>query len=361
MPRRARGEGTVYKRPSRGYWEAQVRLGGRRYTVTARTRAEAVERLRELAARHQNGTLAPPSKLTLAQWAEEWLTRKGREWRPSTLRRARQALAPVVAVVGWQRWQRLQRLSPLHLSRCLDALRQGGLGTRTLALAYAHLHTCLEDAVKMGLLGSNPASRVPRPRHEPREAQDWSLDDMRRFLRTALEDSRPLAWMLALMLMTGLRPGEALGLRREDVDWDAEALRVRRSLTWAGSTWHIGRPKTRTGERAIALPALALDVLLRLPRGEGFAFWEERPPTTKQVSKVMGELCQRAGVPKRPAHYLRHCHASLLVHLGVDIKSAQRRLGHAAADMTLNVYAHHLPGQERAIAKALDQALDPGP
>ena len=164
-----------------------------------------------------------------------------------------------------------------------------------------------------------------------------------------------------MMLLSGLRPGEMLGLRWEDIDWDAEALRVRRSLTWAGSTWHIGRPKTRTGERAIALPALALHMLSRLPKCEGFVFWDKAPPTTKQLSKVMASLCERAGVPRRPAHHLRHCHATVLVHLGVDIKSAQRRLGHATADMTLNTYAHHLPGQERAIAKALDQALDPGP
>jgi integrase len=70
----------------------------------------------------------------------------------------------------------------------------------------------------MGVIADNPCARVPRPRHEAREAQDWGLEDMRRFLRAALEDSRPLAWMLALMLMTGLRPGEALGLRWEDID-----------------------------------------------------------------------------------------------------------------------------------------------
>jgi integrase len=104
---------------------------------------------------------------------------------------------------------------------------------------------------------------------------------------------------------------------------------------------------------------MALEMLSRLPRGEGSVFWDKAPPTTKQVSKAMASLCERAGVPRRPAHCLRHCHASLLVALGVDIKSAQRRLGHATADMTLNTYAHHLPGQERAIAQALHQALDP--
>ena len=353
MPR-GRHEGTVYKRPSRSYWEGSVMLGGRRYHVTGRTRAEVVERLRELVGRHREGLLSPPSRLTLGQWVDDFLREAEGRLRPKTLETYRSELLALSSLLGGVR---LGRLTPLHVQRALLELRERGKGTRRLQLAWAALHACLERAREMGILGDNPVSRVPRPQHQPREAQDWSLEDMRRFLGAALDDDRPLSSMLALMLMTGLRPGEALGLRWEDIDWDAEALKVKRSVTWAGSTWHIGRPKTRAGERVVALPSLALEMLSRLPRGEGFVFWQERPQRPSAISEVMASLCERAGVPRRPAHYLRHCHASLLVHLGVDIKSAQRRLGHATADMTLNTYAHHLPGQERAIARALDQAL----
>jgi integrase len=353
MPR-GRHEGNVFKRPARNYWEGSVSLGGRRYYVVGKTRQEVIDKLRALVFRHAQGLLSPPSRLTLGEWAREWLRQGEGRWRPSTHRRRRQVLSPVAERLGRVR---LSRLSPLHIASLLEDLRREGMGTRSLELCWATLHTCLEDAKTLGIIAHNVCEQVQRPRHEPREAQDWSLDDMRRFLRTALEDLRPLASMLALMLMTGLRPGEALGLRWEDVDWDAEALRVRRSLTWAGSSWHIGKPKTRAGERAVALPSLALEMLSRLPRGEGFAFWQERPPTTKQVSKVMGELCQRAGVPRRPAHYLRHCHASLLAASGLDVKTLQRRLGHAQASVTLDVYAHALSEMDRRAAEMVDEAL----
>jgi integrase len=350
MPR-GRHEGNIFRRPTRGYWEGSVSLGGRRYYVTGKTRQEVIDKLRALVFRHTQGVLSPPSRLTLGEWAREWLRQGEGRWRPSTHRRRRQVLGPVAEKLGRVR---LSRLSPLHIATLLEDLRREGMGTRSLQLVWATLHTCLEDARDMGIIGDNPVTRVPRPRHEAREAQDWSLEDMRSFLRAALEDSRPLAWMLALMLMTGLRPGEALGLRWEDIDWDAEALRVRRSLTWAGSSWHIGRPKTRAGERAVALPALALEMLSRLPRGKGFVFWDKAPPTTKQVSKAMASLCQRARVPRRPAHYLRHCHASLLAASGLDVKSLQRRLGHSQASVTLDVYAHALGEMDRRAAQLLD-------
>lgn len=89
---------------------------------------------------------------------------------------------------------------------------------------------------------------------------------------------------------------------------------MRRAITWAGSEWHEGAPKSRAGVRTVPLPTLALELLARLPSGEGYIF--------------MQELCQMANVPRRPAHYLRHYHDSLLAVSGLDVKSLQRRLGH---------------------------------
>lgn len=350
MKRRGNHEGSYRRRNA--YWEASVRLAGQRYYVTGRTRRECQERLLLLLERHRRGALAPPSRLSLGEWAALWLREGEGRWRPTTLRRRQQVLGPLLERLGRVR---LSRLEPLHLSAALLALQEGGMGSRSLELCWLTLHACLEEAVRRGLLGQNPLQRVPRPRHQRREVREWTLGEMRRFLGAALEDGRPLALGLALMLLTGLRPGEMLGLQWPDVDLPAATLTVRRSVTWAGSQWHIGRPKTRAGERTIALPSLALAVLGRLPRESVYLFWRDRPPY--RLSGVMGELCQRAGVPRRPPHYLRHCHASLLVHLGVDVKSLQRRLGHAQASVTLDVYAHALSETDRRAAEMIDRAL----
>jgi len=333
-------------------------LSGRRYHVYGRTRAEARRKLQELVHRHRLGELPlafPRRSLTLQQWAEEWLRGCEGRLRPRTVHTYRQAIAPVLSFMGRLR---LDRLEPLHFHHALSVLREQGLGSRTLEQGYTYLRACLEGARKLGLLAYNPLDRVPKPKHERREARDWTLEDMRRFLPAALEDSRPLAQMLALILLSGLRPGEAAGLQWGDVDLERGSLTVRRSITWAGSTWHIGGPKTRAGERTVALPALAIAALARLPKDSVYLFWRERPPRREQVSAVMGELCQRAAVPRRPAHYLRHCHATLLAAEGLDVKTLQRRLGHAQASVTLDVYAHALSEMDRRAAEMVDKALD---
>jgi integrase len=100
-----------------------------------------------------------------------------------------------------------------------------------------------------------------------------------------------------------------------------------------------------------------VELLGRLPKDSVHIFWQERPPYTKRISETMATLCERAGVPRRPAHYLRHAHATLLAAQGLDVKSLQRRLGHAQASVTLNVYAHALSEMDRRAAELVDEAL----
>jgi integrase len=180
---------------------------------------------------------------------------------------------------------------------------------------------------------------------------------MRNFLRTCMEDRRPLAIMLSLSLLSGLRIGETLGLRWEDVDLKGASLVVKRNVVWAGSTWHIGKPKTKAGERAVTLPASAVALLRRLPRNSVHLFWLKQPPPSKQVSNVMRELCERARVPRRPPRFLRRAHAALLTAAGADPKSLQKRMGHSQISTTLDIYAYSITEMDKKLAELVDRAL----
>jgi len=329
-------------------------LSGHRYYVYAPTRAECRQQLLALLERHRRGQLTPPQRLTLQDFAERWLEGCRGRLKPKTIQTYHDAMRALLPVLGKVR---LDRLSSWHVHEALERLRRDGRGTRFLQLAYGAMSACLGEAVRLGLLGANPVTQAPRPRHERQEGGDWSLQDMKNFLRTCMEDTRPLVILLGFLLLTGLRPGEALALRWEDVDLKGASLVVKRNVVWAGSTWHINKPKTKAGERVVALPASAVALLRRLPRNSVHLFWAEKPPSSKQVSNVMRELCQKAGVPRRPAHYLRHAHAAVLAASGVDVKTLQRRLGHAYASVTLDVYAHALGEMDRRAAEMVDRAL----
>jgi|GEM_PF-6963549 len=131
MPR-GKWEGHVFKRPTRCYWEGQVRLCGRRFFVTGRTRGEVVEKLRALVYRHTAELLAPPTSLTLAQWCRDWLVQGKARWRPTTWRRRAQVLVPLMEKMGHIR---LTRLSPLHVLWALDEIRQRAWGAGALSSA----------------------------------------------------------------------------------------------------------------------------------------------------------------------------------------------------------------------------------
>ena len=355
MPR-GKWEGNVFKRPTRGYWEGSVRLGGRRYYVTGRTRQQALDRIRALVRRHETGGLSPPSRMPVGEWLRRWLEGGRGRWRESTWRRRELALRPLMEDLGRLR---LQSLTPLHLAAALQGLRRRGAGARAVEMAYATLHAALEEAVAMDLLADNPCARVPRPRAEPAPRPTWGEEEARRFYDACLASGHPLGPLLGFLLCTGLRVGEALGLRWRDVGEDG-ALLVREQAVWVGRELVTGPPKTRAGVRAVALPRAALRCLEALPpprSPDEHVFWRERPPYSVQVSRAMTALCRGAGVPRLTAHGLRGVAASLMVARGMEPRAVQAALGHSRPSITLDLYSRHVLPSARAIAEALDQAL----
>lgn len=354
--RRAAHEGSIRKRKD-GLWEARVMLGGRRYSVYGRTRAEAVRKMQELVGHYRAGTFSPPSSLTFEDWAGEWLEGCRGRLRPKTVESYQDAMTALLPYLGRLR---LHKLAPLHVHHALQQLARGGKGERALMLAYGALRACLNQARHLGLIAANPCEAVPRPRYEPAERPRWGALEARRFLQAVQERGDTLAVMAGLALLTGCRLGELLGLTWGDVDWGAGLLHVRRSLTWVRGRPLLQKPKTRAGERVVALPSLALALLGKLPREAVYLFWAERPPATKQVARTMTELCQRAGVPRLNFHSLRSVAASLLVARGMELRAIQALLGHSRPSITLDTYSRHVLPQARLVAEALDEALAGG-
>jgi integrase len=357
MGRRANHEGTIRLRAD-GRWEGRIALAGHRYSVYGRTRREVTLGLRALLARHLEGALSPPVRMTVGEWLERYLASLEGKGRPATVRAYTLSLGRVREKLGHVR---LSRLAPAHVAWCLEALRREGMGSRHVQMAHAHLHAALGEAVRMGLIGSNPVERVPRPGHQKRERPSWGGEEARRFLRAALSSPHRLAPLALFLLATGCRSGEALGLRWADIDLAQGRATIRRSLTRVGTQWHEGPPKSKAGERTLALPRMAIVALGRLPRPlspDAPVFWTGAPPTPRALTHLMERLCRQAAVPYLPPHGLRHVHATLLAAEGLDVKTLQRRLGHSQASVTLDVYAHALSEMDKRAAEMVDKALD---
>jgi integrase len=202
----------------------------------------------------------------------------------------------------------------------------------------------------------------------------WSPAELRTFLE-AIADHQHFA-LLRTAAMTGMRRGELLGLRWDNVDLDNARLNVKAQLAGvdvAGAPM-FAPPKTERGRRTIDLDRVTVEALRARRRiqleermafgamyhdhGLAFTSIDGRPLVGDDVSKVFYRLSKRAGVPRIRFHDLRHSHASHLFAAGADVKSVSTRLGHASASFTLDTYGHLMPGQQAQAVAWVAEMVD---
>jgi integrase len=231
----------------------------------------------------------------------------------------------------------------------------------------------MEQALRWGLLPRNVSEAVDPPKARREEIRPLSADEARRLLEEACGDRLEALYVLAVQC--GLRQGELLGLRWEDVDLESGTLQVRRTLTTTKDGPEFTAPKTAKGRRSIKLTAGAVDALerhhdrqfeetSRLARlwqdyGLVFATTTGTPLNPSNlVSRSFKPLLKRAGLPVIRFHDLRHTCATLLLSRGVHPKLVQELLGHATIAITLDTYSHVLPGMGDQIANAMEDVLE---
>ena len=165
--------------------------------------------------------------------------------------------------------------------------------------------------------------------------------------------------------MTGMRRGEALGLRWEDVDLEAGRLSVRRALIPNGKVVVVSEPKTARGRRSIALDPATVEVLKSQAAGQledqakstawiegGLVFTKEDGEAwhPEVVSRLFRQAVKRSMLPAIRLHDLRHTHATLALRAGIHPKVVSERLGHATIAITLDTYSHAIPAMQEEAA-----------
>lgn len=239
------------------------------------------------------------------------------------------------------------------------------LSPKTTHNAHLVLHRCLADAVEERLIAHNPADRAHTlPRDSQPEMRTWTREEVRRFLATAAGDSLGAMWRL--FVMTGMRRGEVLALRREDLDLDGGFLMVRRSLVRGLDGWTTNPPKTARGRRRVDLDAATVAALrahVAVPGvvgidGHIFADAAARALDPDGVSSRFARLVRESRLPRIRLHDLRHTAATLMLAAGINPKVVSERLGHASVVITLDTYSHVLPSLQADAATALARAID---
>jgi integrase len=257
--RRANGEGSIYQRQD-GRWTAALSLpDGRRRVLYGATAAEARDKLLTARASVASGLPLPKERLTLGAWLEAWLTSIApASVRASTLATyagylTKRVLPHRVARLG------LVRVGPNDLDGLFRDLRDAGLSPRTIEQIRAIIRHALNVAMKRGLVARNAVTLTDPPRVERREPPALSPEAARSLLDALVGEPRYPLYVVALA--TGLRLGELLGLRWEDLDLEAGILHVRQAVSRLGGVTRIVPPKTQRSRRQIQVPDSAVAVL----------------------------------------------------------------------------------------------------
>ena len=337
-----------------------------------RGKREAQRALAALLAAANQGTYVEPGRLTVGDYLQKrWLPAAGTTVRPTTLagyrRHVELYLVPRIGGL------KLQALTPERVSLLYRQLLEGGgqngrpLKANTVRRVHATLHRALRDAVNWGLTTRNAAASSARPRVPGHgdSIRTWSSEEVADFLAAVRTDRLYAAWHLAVS--TGMRRGEILGLRWQNVDLALARVAVRETLTTAGNELVVGEPKTSRSRRSVALDRDTVAVLRewkaaqaaeRLAAGPawqdtGYVFTrvdgrEVHPDTFsfwfKRHLRVTGARPIRF-------HDLRHTHASLALQAGVSAKVVCDRLGHSTVAFTLDVYSHVIPALQEDAAE----------
>ena len=341
--------------------------------ATAEERRKAAEdRWAVVRAEIIRGVALAPDRMTVQELAERWYHDSFMLRSPALLtqRLYRDTLdLHLIPALGHIR---VQKLTPQDVQAAIAGLRRrdgrpGEPSPRQRQIALALLRQILRQAVKWQVVERNVAELVDTPKGRPKEIPFWREDEIHTFLAAA--EGHRLYALFALALATGMRQGELIGLRREDVDWRTGTLRVRRALVPLHGKMVETTPKTRRGYRVIALGPSTLDMLASHVRrvnaeatsdrgrhDEGLLFPSEvgTPLGARNVLRAFHNVQKQAGVRHIPFHGLRHTHATQLLAAGVPPHVVSERLGHASVAFTLSVYAHVLPHQQAMAAQVMD-------
>jgi len=396
MPkRRANGEGSIFvkKTDANGKpisWAAQYTNNmGKVRTLYGKTQQIVKDRLKEAIRLSDTGVTLEPRRISFSDWTKEWLDVYHKPLvRGSTY---------INACVRWE-----NHIAPYWRKVQLKDVRQETLqkyfnekaekySPSTCAMFRDTIKGALEKAVELGYIPNNPANKVKIPARNYAEKRIFSVEEQKRYEQIVIKDLEYNynSTIFLLMLCTGLRSGEALGMQIDDIDFENRELTVNRTVgvipkTGGGVRFYVNTPKTKAGRRTIPLSSKVAALLqMQIDKRNELVNhlrerWEERGQTTEYADAgylyltIQGNIINRANLdnkqdvllsrsdisPRVTLHGLRHTFATRWLEAGLDVRSLAEILGHTDVKMTLNIYTHALPEQKRKNIDAMDRLFE---
>ena len=377
--RRANGEGNIRKRKD-GRWEGRYTAGRDPETgkaiyknVLGKSQAEVKEKLKQALETAKKLDFTKAGQYNVGQWLELWLEDYAKlKVRPSTYQTyqgfIKHHVTPNIGSIP------LLKLTTMDLQKMYKKLLESGrvdrteakdkpkgLSTKTVRNIHQMVSSALRFAMEQKLIPENPATRCALPKVERKEMKTLPVEQLNAFFDEAKRTG--VFELYYIDLLTGLRRGELLGLKWDDIDFKNGILHVRRQVMRQEGKMVEAPLKTKNSYRSIAIPADAVEVLKmqrdKIGSGSEYVFPSPTggPMSSDSVLHMLQRVLKRAGLERIRFHDLRHTFATLALQNGVDVKTVSGMLGHYSAGFTLDTYAHVTTAAQRNAANTMGNVL----
>lgn len=319
--------------------------------------------------------------IKFVELAEEWFEEYAKpNLRNTTYERLLQLRKRIYGAIGHLR---MDKITPRQIQFFVNSLAKDGANERTgkplAPKTIRHNLSLISDvfsyAVRMGVVSDNPCTKVTIPKGEQKEKQIYTPAEVKRFLE--LLENEPLKYRVFfnLLIYSGFRRGEMLGLEWKDVDFENNIISVRRTSNYTGQRGiYTDTTKTKRSQRTLKFPQEIMDLLKVFKTQQDaeaerigskwvytdrlFVKWNGEPMNNQTPYGWLNEFCKNNNLPFYGIHCFRHLFASLLVNQGVDIVTVSGALGHSAVSTTSNIYCHILQDAQAKVSEAVSNALN---
>ena len=360
--KRSHGEGTL-SRKENGHWEIQIMVGykpdGKRdiRSFSGETQREAKAKRDEFLRKREMGLLTGKD-LRFEEWADTWFENHKDNIKPTTQDGYRYTLRILKDHFGRRK---LSEIKAMDIEQFLKKLRRDGKSDSTLAQCRGMLYQIFNKAAANDIILKNPVAYADKMRKQPKKRKEaYTADEVRVLLRDLPENK--IGWSIRLMLCTGMRGQEMLGLEPRHIAKDGSSINIEQAVVRIKGSVAIGEPKSQDSYRTIPVPD-NVQYCAKLLRENGDKFiWESpkkpgSPCNPSYFAKLFKEAIGTAeGVRVLTPHSCRHTFISQMQALGVSMETIQSIAGHADMDMTRH-YLHVEESVRRDAARRMSEAF----
>ena len=301
----------------------------------------------------EHSSITEANAMMVDAWFEYWISIKEKTVRPNTVRNYRERYHRNISIVIGK--MLLIDVKPIHCQKIFSDMADEGYKTTTIYQTRIALYNMLDFAKENDVIINNPCKKsVKSDMGQPSDKKEaLTIDVQRKFLEAARDQSYENQYRF--VLQTGLRTGELVGLKWDDIDFKNKTLTISRTMEYRYKVgeWRIGPPKSGSGYRTVPLTDEAIRILKAQKEKNSkikvipmewadqvFLCRKGEPVKNSTYDTALFKICDKVGIKRFSMHVLRHTFATRCIEAGMMPKTLQKILGHSNIGITMNLYVH---------------------